>query len=174
MPWTTPETAVAGQVLTAAYLNTNLVANTNFLFSPPMVKCIRSTTAAYTNATALAWPDADEYDTDSMHDTVTNNTRITIKTAGVYVITTGFFITFGGTLTFATPWFTKNGNRIITGYVGPVSAGSNYRFTLSHTEKCAVNDYLEAGVDLTGATSPQQSFNAFNSYFAASWIGSGA
>lgn len=31
MAWTTPETAVAGQVLTAAYLNTNLVDNMNSL-----------------------------------------------------------------------------------------------------------------------------------------------
>lgn len=161
----------SGWVQTNQWSTTSGVTGVNNLIVPPMVKCIRSTTTSYTSATALAWPDADEYDTDDMHSTSVNNSRITINTAGIYSITAAFFITFGGTLTFATPWFAKDGTRVYIGYVGPVSAGANYRFTLAHTEKCAAGSYLEVGVDLTGATTPSQSFNTFNSYFAATWIG---
>ena len=40
-------------------------------------------------ATALAM-DSERFDTDSMHDNVTNNSRLTCKTAGVYIITGHF------------------------------------------------------------------------------------
>lgn len=53
------------------------------------VKANRTTTQSINSATstAIAFNAADSYDTDSMHDTVTNNTRITFNTAGVYHIT---------------------------------------------------------------------------------------
>lgn len=55
----------------------------------PAVKAVRSTNQSIPNAsaTAVSFTDPEEYDTDSMHDTVTNATRITIKTPGLYRIT---------------------------------------------------------------------------------------
>jgi hypothetical protein len=42
-------------------------------------KAADQATADYTTGTAIAW-DAEAYDTDSIHDTVTNNSRLTVPT----------------------------------------------------------------------------------------------
>jgi len=87
--WTTPITFVTGQALTAAQLNTYLRDNSNFLFDPPM--CCAQATANQTITTStitdIAFAGADLYDTDTMHNNVTNNTLIAPNTAGVYLFT---------------------------------------------------------------------------------------
>ena len=53
--------------------------------SPPMCRAYSSTTLSLANTTVTAVPLAlESYDTDSMHSTVTNTSRITFNTAGVY------------------------------------------------------------------------------------------
>lgn len=54
---------------------------------PPMVRAFSSTSLSLTNVTPTVVPLASEsYDTDAMHDTATNTSRITFATAGVYLI----------------------------------------------------------------------------------------
>lgn len=59
----------------------------------PSVRAVRSTvqTIGTLSATAVQFNAADTWDTDAFHDTVTNNTRLTVPTGkdGVYVITGG-------------------------------------------------------------------------------------
>lgn len=168
--YTSVPSVSTGDVYQAATYNTYTAQNLNNLIVPPMVKATRSASTSYTSGNALTWP-TEAYDTDDMHDTSTNTSRLTINTAGVYVLHAAFFITFGGTLTFATPTFTKNGSTVFVTYVNNMNGSVNFRFDISHVESCAVGDYLEVSVGLSGATSPQQSFNAFDSYFSATWIG---
>ena len=77
-----------GSVLTASDYN-EAVENSNNFRVPPMCKAVRAAAASVANSTFVpqALSAADEYDTDTMHDTVTDNDRVTINTAGVYLVT---------------------------------------------------------------------------------------
>jgi hypothetical protein len=83
----TPPDFTAGQVLTAAELD-SISEVLNFWASPPRVQVYDTT--ALTHTTSSTWYlntwDSELYDTDTMHSTVTNTSRITIQTAGVYEI----------------------------------------------------------------------------------------
>jgi len=75
----------ASTVLTTA--ETTTWYNTmQWLLAPP--KCRLTTSATTTTGTAFAWSsvafNTEAYDSTSMHDTVTNNSRITIATSGFY------------------------------------------------------------------------------------------
>lgn len=52
------------------------------------IKRTTAQTIANDTVTAVAFDATDEYDTDTMHDTVTNNNRITFNTAGKYIVGT--------------------------------------------------------------------------------------
>jgi hypothetical protein len=79
-------TFVAGTVLTAAQLNSNLRDAVNFIITPPMA--ILRQTAAQTFGTSGTWAallfDTEDLDRDGMHSTVTNTSRATAVTAGYY------------------------------------------------------------------------------------------
>ena len=54
----------------------------------PAVLCAEADAQTIANnyVTAIAFADADIFDTDAMHDPTTNNTRITFTAAGVYLV----------------------------------------------------------------------------------------
>jgi hypothetical protein len=85
--YNTISTFTSGQVLTAAQMN-EIGTNVNNFRVPPI--CILAKTISLTNA-GVTWdfPLAadEEVDTDSMHSIVSNTTRITPTTAGVYLAT---------------------------------------------------------------------------------------
>jgi hypothetical protein len=71
--------------------DTKNVALSDVLLAPSIVPAARathSTTQLTTNSVVLV-PDLNttEYDTDNMHDEVTNNSRLTCQTDGLYLIT---------------------------------------------------------------------------------------
>lgn len=87
--WTTPVDIVTDEVASAARLNAQIMEDLRFLFQPPTCAVKRSggtESIANNTATRVSF-DAEEYDTDSMHSTVTNNSRVTATTAGKYLIT---------------------------------------------------------------------------------------
>lgn len=57
-------------------------------FNPPSVRAFHSATQSIAHAveTTLAF-NSETYDSDSMHDNATNNSRLTINTAGLYLFT---------------------------------------------------------------------------------------
>lgn len=80
----TPRTFVAGEIETAAYLN-SLGAVLTFMQNPPRVKAIATAAQSIPNAsyTALTFG-GESWDTDGMHSTVTNTSRLTAATPGLY------------------------------------------------------------------------------------------
>ncbi|HEU4805003.1 MAG TPA: hypothetical protein VFS91_04225 [Nitrobacter sp.] len=78
-------------------------------------KVADQTAANYTTRTAIAW-DSESYDTDSIHDTVTNNSRLTVPSGVSYVRLTGqvqiLSITGG---VFANLVMSKNGSGTFLG-----------------------------------------------------------
>jgi hypothetical protein len=79
-------TFVAGAVLTAAQLNTNLRDAINFLITNAPMCVVRQTANQSLVASTYA-PitfDAEDRDNDGMHSTVSNTSRMTAQTAGWY------------------------------------------------------------------------------------------
>ena len=81
-------TVAVGDKITASLWNDDVRDAVNFLTDPPRCKLRKSVTQVIPTATntAITW-DTEVYDTDTMHDNATNNTRITFTTAGTYLIT---------------------------------------------------------------------------------------
>lgn len=95
------------------------------------------------NALTAVGFDQEIFDTDAMHDNVTNNERITIKTAGTYLFTAT--LEFAGHATGARTlrlWLQRAGGSDYCEATVPVSSAS-YRtsLTLAHVAAMAVNDY---------------------------------
>lgn len=78
------------------------------------VKAVKTAAQSIPNSTvtAITFPQTDEYDTDGMHDPAVNNTRITIKTPGLYELTAD--ASWGtGTTGRRQLHFLKNGTTVI-------------------------------------------------------------
>lgn len=95
MSYTAPPVVIAGAIYTASEHNTFSVANIIALRATPSncAAAYHSTTQTVTagNTTELNL-DSEDLDTSTMHDTVTNNNRITIPTGG-----DGRYLCFGHT-----------------------------------------------------------------------------
>ena len=87
--YTAVPSVTAGDVYTASAYNTYTATNVSNLIVPPGVKANQSSLQSLTTSgtVVLAFDGSDTFDTDSMHDPATNNTRLTFNTAGVYVVT---------------------------------------------------------------------------------------
>lgn len=80
MAWTTPRTWTANELVTAAICNTHIRDNLNFLKSAHVVlvhKSANQTLTAGAGATAITF-NSEIDDTDTFHDTATNNSRLTV------------------------------------------------------------------------------------------------
>lgn len=149
---------------------------------PPTCRVFNSGNISVNNnaVTALTF-DSERFDTDSMHSVATNTSRITINTAGVYLIT-GHVI-WGADTDYTRrfiDFFVSNATIIARqemDFTTPAINASGEAWSLASIYKFAVNDYVEfrafqqntsAGANnilATGNLSPE---------FAACWISSGA
>lgn len=82
----TPYDAVAGTKLAATPLDAGLKSPLDWLLTNyPRVHAYDSSAASMVNATATLVPfNSEVFDTDAMHDTASNNSRIVHTTAGLY------------------------------------------------------------------------------------------
>jgi len=86
-----PKTWSVNESLTAAGLNLELRDALNYLLNPPACSVYQTAnTNMPTSGTYVQMLfDTENYDTDTMHSTSTNPGRITINTAGIYLVTWG-------------------------------------------------------------------------------------
>lgn len=86
---------------------------------------------------------SERFDTDVIHDTSTNNERLTCKTAGVYLISAsvGFVSNATG---FRALILRLNGTTFIALDERPTVNGNALRLTITTVYQLAVNDYVEA------------------------------
>lgn len=163
----TPPTFVAGQVLTAAQCN-SLVTCLNFWAAPPKALIYNNANQSVPNNTlTLITHNSESFDTDGMHDTVTNNSRLYARTAGYYTIS--------GTLSFVTNGTGTRGIQIRLNAAGSSSGGTLlYDLTFSavagaqttvvlpqFTYPMALDDYVEMFGNQTsgGALNTSSGFN---------------
>jgi len=141
-------------------------------FAPlPACRVYNNVALSIPNATGVALTfNSERYDSDGMHDTVTNNNRITCKTAGVYVITTNVEFVANGTGNRQL-YIRLNGSTVI-GYVTDVPSGSVAHIAnLTVPYALVVNDYLEVLVAQTsGAALNVSASGNYSPEFAATWI----
>lgn len=97
---------------------------------------------ANTTATAIAF-NGEDADNDAIHDTVTNNTRLTCRTAGVYHIS-GSVLWATGAGNYRQLKIQKNGaTELISVSQPPVGGGNGTRQVVNATVELAVGDYVE-------------------------------
>lgn len=176
MAWTNPETFTAGQTLTAASMNAisgNLTALNEGRPSAvtPMVRCRYSsgTTLNNGNLITIGWNGADDFDTDSMHDPATNNDRITINTAGVYLVVFNLYATAPFSNTVEQVIQLDGTTRVADSFID-AGAGLSHGFSQSQILSLTAGQYVKAqvfhttGANRSPATTPPCSFSA-------TWLG---
>lgn len=155
-----------GEVLTAA--NMDAYCNNSF-YGQFRQTVAQSITSGAT--TALTFTTGEDFDTESGHDAVTNNTRFTCQTAGVYELTGGF--SFAGDTTGQRYglWY-KNGAVINGGSVrGPGSANATILAMRSLLVTLAVSDYIELFVhqNTAGALLTLVSTDSMSTFSVKRW-----
>lgn len=141
--YNTIPTVSTGDVYTATAHN-NIVENSNNYRVPPM--CINSRTGQSVNdatVTPIAFTSAASLDTDSMHDSATNNTRFTANTAGVYLVSATLVWTGGFTDVVASLTIRKGGSTTIASTDGFSNAYVNPGLAVSCLVSLAAAEYIE-------------------------------
>jgi hypothetical protein len=160
--YNTIPTTTTGSVYTAAAHN-NIVTNVNNYRVPPACQVRRTTNlTSYTSDAAITWESA-AFDTESPSDPMwaasPNPTRVTIKTAGLYMVTFTGKADATATLTLANANISLNGNLTAAQFCS-VLAGVTSRFAIGHILNLAANDFITCAVGLVGGSSYSISGNA--------------
>jgi len=171
--WTTPRTYTAGETITSTILNTHVRDNLNGIVSPPYayVRATTSTTLVSSGWTEISF-NTEVVDTDTMY-TSGSPTRLTAKTAGLYVISGGFAI---GTLAAnanVQMRFAINGADIPHAGTSVAAGSASYNAMLSTScmYQFAVNDYLELrGLPSTASVNTAVA-SGNRAYLQMRWVG---
>jgi hypothetical protein len=143
----------------------------------PACRVYRTTNQLIATATnTIIAFDAERYDTDNIHDNVTNNSRLTCRTAGKYLITAnlGFGTTAAGTRQLS---IYLNGATYLGLVSSPSNSGADGPYMhVSCVQDLAVGDYVEvlvyqtsgAGLNVLTAVSQQ-----YTPEFSMTYIGPG-
>jgi hypothetical protein len=138
----------AAAFATAAHTHaaSDVVSGTLTLDRLPSVPACRLTSSTDQTLSDGTWADlafnTETYDTDAMHDPSTNNTRITIKTAGKYLITGQVFIKAGDVSVRAAAIRYNNTADLAATTFSATAVYDDTWLNLSLQYGCAVNDYL--------------------------------
>lgn len=179
MPYTSPATVSDGNVAPATWGN-SVKAALDYLANPPSCRVYHNAAQSLASAAVAASAfNTERYDTDSMHDTVTNNSRITFTTAGLYLVTFTGSITPAADYTMAEAWLRMNGATPIA--VGGMKARGDAaavapNLFVTTVYKFAAGDYVEAMIEHRNAAVAARSLLSAGNYspeFAATWIGLG-
>lgn len=170
MPFTTPPNFVTGQVVTEAELD-NLSNNLTFLANPPTCRVFNSAAISIPNgASTVLTFNSEHFDTDTMHSTATDPSRITITTAGRYM--------FDGNVSFAANatgtrgiLFRVNGTTTIKSmFVLAASTGTDLSLS-GGPFALAAGAYVEMLVfQNSGAALNVEAVGSYSPEFAALWV----
>lgn len=178
MPYVAPATVVTATTITSAWGN-SVKSATDYLANPPACRVFHNTTQTIVNNTATAVLfNSERFDTDNMHSTATNTSRITINTAGLYVV--GANIDFGTDTDYTDIqlYLRINGATQIafTRDVNPGAVAGARIMNLNTVYKFAVADYVEVvglQVNTSAGTNNLDNFTNRSPEFWACWVGLG-
>ena len=155
---TRPASPFAGQQIYETDTSKSLIYNGTAWVSPqaqtvpPMVMARRTSSQnlVQNTLTPIQFDGTNVFDTNLMHSDssaspttppASNNTRITIKTAGVYQLNGWGYFASGSATTYRLIGFSKNGTEILS--TNPKAGGLDNRVQASLLDSAAVNDYYE-------------------------------
>jgi hypothetical protein len=180
MAYATPRTWVAGDVLTAAQLNQDIRDNVGFLANPPACRIYHNADQSIPHnvATTILAFNSERYDTDTMHDTVTNNSRITFTTAGLYVVTLNVAIGASNDNIMVLAGIRLGGTTLIAQQITTTQAQTDehYYVSVATIYKFTAAQYVEATVRHKGTLAAAKNVMALGNSspeFAATRIGIG-
>lgn len=175
MAYTPPSTVTGSDVLTAALWNAQIRDNLEWLRKPPACRAVVTSAYTITNLTAITYNSA-SYDTDPTMWTISQPSRITIRTAGLWRIESGGVLTAPTTISEGTLHFKVNGNYVLN--VGIKQIGANiWKWNASTVQSLSVNDYVEMALSENSVSPPTLTISATQSstynqtYLSATWMG---
>ena len=178
MSYSTPRTWTTDEVATETMLNQEMRDNISFLANPPSCRVYHNANQSIADFTVTTVAlNSERFDTNTMHNTVTNNSRITFNTAGVYVVT--FHGAFDSAADYLRATFAirLNGATVLAESITTDNtAAHNPSGTVTTIYKFAAADYIEARVfqdNTAGAARNLIVAGNQSAEFAAAWIGFG-
>jgi hypothetical protein len=172
MAWTTPRTWSTGETVTAAIMNAHVRDNLNFLYGAPACRAYHNAAQATTTAVALALAlNSERFDNDTMHDTSSNNSRITFTTAGRYVVTGS--IEFASNATgVRTCQIRLGGATVIAGVNDVDVAASLCVLPVATVYSFSAAEYVElVATQTSGGNLNVNSSTNYSPEFSAHWLG---
>lgn len=180
MAWTTPRSWQVGDVVTAAWMNTYVSDDLNALAAGPYCDLYAtapgSTSSSVNVFTAIPF-DTEVADTDTMHDTSTNTSRITATTGGLYLVSGGAGIVqqAAAVMRFAIAFYI-NGAVIPSTYQAtyvPALSGTGIHFglTMSRYLRLTAGQYVELQVASSTASVALNTGSSARPFFQARWVG---
>lgn len=177
MPYSDPGAVTTGTTITSTW--GNAVRNAEqYLANPPSCRVYHNAAQSIPHITVTALTfNTERFDTDTMHDTVTNNSRITIKTAGLYEVSFMLTMATNTDWTLIATQIRLNGaTPIAKNQIGTLTVNDDASQTLTTLYKFAVNDYVEGCVyHRNAAAAARNTLVQGNSSpeMAAVWVGLG-
>lgn len=145
MAWTTPKTWATNEVVTAANMNTHVRDNVTFLGSPPSCAVYNSASVLVAHNTfTVMLANTELWDTDTMHSTSSNTSRITATTAGRYQLNVSmrFGVNTAGSRAIA--YKVNGGSEIQLAACPAATAGIETVLSGSAMIVMAATDYVES------------------------------
>lgn len=173
MPYTDPGAVTTGTTITSTW--GNAVRNAEqYLANPPACRVYHNAAQSHTTGTEISLAfNSERFDTDSMHDPVTNNSRITFTTAGLYQIT-GCLEWTANTTGLRYAVIRLNGVTNLCVVTNNASSSLTTDIVVSTLWKAAAGDYVELRAwQNSGATLNIAAGIASTPEFMAVWVGLG-
>lgn len=145
-----PYTAVAGAKASASAFNTGVKDVLNFLLNKPRCGVFQNTGGATSPGGTVQNYDAELYDSDNMHSTVSNTSRITINTPGRYSISAYANLAVVSQTTY-TIQVRVNGSNILRTMPYGLAGGSPAAAQLHLNWLFVAGDYYEVLVGTNGS-----------------------
>lgn len=175
-----PATDLA-QVVAGEYVDENdynsLIDGLNFLADPPACRVYNSANVSIPNnsATSLTF-NSERYDTDSMHSTSSNTSRITFNTAGLYVVSGTIQLAADSDYTLVQLGIQANSSTNIALIRDMATVNDSRILTVTTVYKFAAADFVELQVRQVNTSAAANNVLAVGNYspeFSATWIGRG-
>jgi hypothetical protein len=193
--FTSPRTWAPGG-LTSAALNTDIRDNENYLYEVihgtnadkipfaahdnnawivPQCRVALRTAWVLLNSTdtLLNFNAADIWDTDTIHDTTTNNTRLRPATKGIYVCTAQMNFAGNATGTRRVQILLNSATLIANTEISAVGAGQTALTALAVWQFNGSTDYIEMQVfQNSGGSLTSPNIGNYSTEFGVTWVGS--
>jgi hypothetical protein len=139
---------------------------------PPACRVVRTSDASFTNNTAVTFQSASSgdsgIDTDSMFS-AGSPTRITIQTAGIYLVVFTPYIT-GASITYQQPYLRVDGTTIIAESDASTAQTTSAPGNVTAVYPFTASQYIEGLVQMSG-TGLTQKGTIIRSALSATWLG---